>query len=187
MNILSVFAVGLGLSMDNFAVTLASGCACRLVRRQTALAVSLGFTAAHVIMLTAGWSGGAAWARAIDRFDHWIAFFVLLFIGAKMVKEAFEKQDGTDLCAKFSFKMLCMLSVATSLDALLVGMALSLANASFWLTLGLMSLCVFVTSYSGFFLGGLLGRRFGAWMEALGGVTLAAAGTRVLLSGLGIC
>lgn len=173
--------------MDNFAVTIASGCACKGgVRHKSTFWVSLSFACAHIIMFCAGWWGGRELGRWIDRFDHWIAFFVLAFIGLKMIKESFEKKQGPDLCRSISAKTVLALAVATSLDALLVGIALSLTAAPFWLTLWFMAACVFATSYAGFFLGSYLGGRFGSAMEALGGLALAAVGTRVLLSGLGI-
>lgn len=186
MNILSAFVVALGLSMDNFAVTIASGCADRRMHHGRTLSVSTSFAMAHVLMFCAGWWGGRELGRIIDRFDHWIAFFVLAFIGLKMIKEAFGKKEGPNLCRALSVKTVLALALATSLDALLVGMALSLSYAPFWLTLGFMAACVFVTSYSGFFLGSLLGRRFGSAMEALGGLALVGVGAKVLLSGLGI-
>ena len=187
MNILSSFIVALSLSMDNFAVTIASGCADRgQVRHGRTFWVSLSFVTAHVLMLSAGWWGGRELGRWIDRFDHWIAFLVLAFIGGKMIKEAFEKKEGPDLCRVLSVKTVLALAVATSLDALLVGMALSLTAASFWLTMAFMAGCVFVTSYAGFFLGSFFFIFFGTMMEVLGGAALAGVGIKVLLSGLGI-
>ncbi len=187
MNFLSAFIVALGLSMDNFAVTIASGCAEHgAVKHGRTLAVSFCFALAHVLMFCAGWWGGRELGRMIDRFDHWTAFFVLVLIGLKMIKESFEKKQSPDLCRVLSFKTVLALAIATSLDALLVGMALSLSAAPFILTLLCLALCVFVTSYGGFFLGSILGRRFGSLMEVLGGLALMGVGTKVLLSGLGI-
>lgn len=187
MNILSALAVALGLSMDNFAVTIASGCGCgKSVRRKHAFWISLSFALAHVLMFGAGWLGGRELGRFIDRFDHWIAFFVLAFIGAKMIKEAFSKKEEPDWCRVISARTVLALAVATSLDALLVGIALSLSSAPFWLTMWFLAGCVFATSYTGFYLGVYLGARFGAAMEALGGLALIAAGSKVLLGGLGI-
>ncbi len=188
MNVLSSFIVALSLSMDNFAVTIASGCTCgKDLRFKHIFGVSLCFVVAHALMLSAGWFGGKELGRLIDRVDHWLAFLVLCFIGIKMIKEAFEKKENTTLCLIPSFKTILLLAVATSLDALLVGMALSLTRAPYLLTLCFMMGCVFVTSYAGFYLGNFLGRRFGTWMEVLGGVALVGVGTKVLLSGLGIC
>ncbi len=186
MNILSSFVVALGLSMDNFTVTLASGCADRQVHHARTFGVSLSFMLAHILMFCAGWWGGQELGRWLDRFDHWIAFAVLAFIGFKMIKESVEQKEEPTVCRLVSVKTVAALAVATSLDALLVGMALSFTSAPFGLTLVFMAVCVFVTSYIGFFLGSMLGRRFGTIMAALGGVALVGVGTKVLLSGLGI-
>ena len=186
MNILSALVVALGLSMDNFAVTLACGCADCRVRHGRTFCVSVSFALAHIIMFCAGWLGGRELGRWMDHFDHWVAFVALVYIGFKMIKETFEKKEGLDLRNLVSAKTVAALAVATSLDALLVGMALSLTAAPFGLTLGFLAVCVFITSYAGFFLGCFLGRRFGKVMEALGGVALVGVGTKVLLSGLGI-
>ncbi|MBR3603685.1 MAG: manganese efflux pump MntP family protein [Elusimicrobiaceae bacterium] len=188
MNVLSSFIVALSLSMDNFAVAIASGCACgRNLRFKHILGVSLCFVLAHALMLSVGWFGGKELGRVIDSVDHWFAFIVLLLIGLKMVKEAFEKKEETSLCQLISLKMIFVLALATSLDALLVGMALSLTQAPYLLTLVFMMGSVLVTSYIGFYLGNYLGKRFGTWMEVSGGVSLSAVGVWVLLSGLGIC
>lgn len=186
MSMLSALFVALGLSMDNFAVTIASGCRGGQIRHKQTFLISLSFAVAHIIMLSAGWWCGRELGRFFDRFDHWIAFAVLVFIGAKMVKESFEEQTGPNLCHALELKTLLALAVATSLDALGVGMALSLTQAPYVLTLCFMTGCVFVTSYSGFFLGAWLGCRFGKVMETLGGLVLCLVGTKVLLSGLGI-
>lgn len=190
MLILSGLLVALSLSMDNFAVTIAAGCAehCRL-RARTVWGVSAAFAAAHFVMFAAGWFCGEQLGRWIDRFDHWIAFAVLVFIGARMVCGAFGKKDDEEasaLCRLNTAKTILALAVATSLDALLVGVALSLTDTPFWLTILTLSVCVFGTSCTGFWLGAQLGRRFGKIMEALGGVALAGIGTKLLLGGLGI-
>lgn len=186
MSMLSALLVALGLSMDNFAVTIASGCRGGPIRHKPTLLISFSFALAHILMLSAGWWGGRELGRFLDRFDHWIAFAVLVFIGGKMVKESFQEQAGPNLCHALALKTLLALAVATSLDALGVGMALSLTQAPYVLTLCFMAGCVFITSYSGFFLGAWLGCRFGKVMETLGGLVLCLVGTKVLLSGLGI-
>lgn len=190
MLILSGLLVALSLSTDNFAVTIAAGCAehCRL-RARTVWGVSAAFAAAHFVMFTAGWLCGEQLGRWIDRFDHWVAFAVLVFIGARMVRGAFEKQadkEASALCRLNTAKTVVALAIATSLDALLVGVALSLTDAPFWLTVITLTFCVLGTSCLGFWLGAKLGRSFGKIMEALGGVALAGIGTKLLLGGLGI-
>ncbi len=187
MNILATFAIALGLSMDNFAVTIAWGCGARgRITQWQRLRVSLTFVLAHIVMISAGWLSGEALDNVVGKWDFWVAFGVLVFIGAKMIYEALTEAETQERGRNLSARVVIGLAVATSLDALGVGIALSLEDARFWLTLGLMSACVLITSYSGFVLGHLLGRRFGKRMEMLGGLVLIAIGTKMLFSGLGI-
>ena len=187
MNVLSCFVVALGLSMDNFAVAIASGCLCKTsLRPGYILGVSACFVLAHALMLSIGWVGGQELGRIMDRFDHWISFLVLFLIGIKMIKESFEKKEESVFCKKATFNTILILALATSLDALFVGLALSFTGAPFFLTLLLMVCCVFLTSCTGFYLGHFLGRRFGTVVEVMGGVSLMSIGVKVLFNGLGI-
>ena len=187
MNLVTSLAIALGLCMDNFAVTLASGCGHRgpLLKSHILLAGSC-FALAHVVMFSVGWFGGWELGQRMNRWDHWLAFALLVFVGLKMIKESVENEPAPDFSRSISWRMLLFLSLATSLDALGVGAALSLENAPFLITLLFMALCVFLTSYVGFVLGRLLGRRFGKIMEIAGGIVLIGLGGKILLSGLGI-
>lgn len=173
--------------MDNFAVTIASGC-CHRERVPVLYAIKVGviFALAHFIMFSAGWLCGAGAGRLIGIVDHWLAFLILVFIGVRMIKEARSDNTSADVCRLSSFKTLLMLSVATSLDALLVGMGLALTSVSFWHVVWALAFCVLLTSIMGFYLGAWLGRKFGKVMEAAGGVVLVLIGVNLLLEGLGI-
>ena len=187
MTMLSSLLVALGLSMDNFAVTIASGCARHnAVSGAHILQVSVLFALAHFIMFTAGWVCGEGVGHLIGAVSPWAAFFILAFIGSRMVKESREAKAENDVCLIHSFKTLAVLSVATSVDALLVGMGLALTQAPFWLTVWTLVTCVFITSWTGFYVGVFLGRKFGKAMEALGGLALIVIGLKLLLEGVGI-
>ncbi len=187
MKLLSAFLIAASLSMDNFAISLASGCSRGgPLHRGRILLVSASFSLAHIVMFGLGWWGGWELGQWINRWDHWIAFFILAFVGAKMIKEALADLSVPDFGQVLPWKRIIGLSVAASLDALGVGVALSLEKAPFWMTLIFMTGCVFVTSYAGFLLGRLLGKRFGKVMEIAGGVVLIGLGTKILFSGLGI-
>ena len=187
MNILSSLLVALGLSMDNWAVTIASGCSHReAIAKAYIFKVSALFAAAHFVMFSGGWLCGAGVGKYIGAVDPWIAFAILLFSGARMVKESREEKAEEQACVLHSFKTLCALAVATSLDALLVGMGLAFTAAPFWATVLTLTVCVFATSWSGFYVGAYLGRKFGKVMEALGGVVLILIGVKLLLEGVGI-
>lgn len=187
MNILSSLLVAMGLSMDNWAVTIASGCSHhKAIAKSYIFKVSALFSAAHFLMFSGGWLCGAGVGKYIGAVDHWIAFAILVFIGGRMVKESRQNRPEEDVCTLHSFKTLCVLAVATSLDALLVGMGLAFTAAPFWATVAMLTVCVFATSWSGFYVGAYLGRKFGKVMEALGGVVLVLIGVKLLLEGVGI-
>ena len=187
MNILSSLLVALGLSMDNFAVTIATGCCYRKkIPTSYVVKVSCLFSFSHFVMFSLGWLLGTEAGKYLRTLDHWLAFGILLFIGCKMIKEAFSKEEE-EKCVLHSFKTLCVLAFATSVDALLVGMGLAFSAFSFWLTIGALVASVFVTSWTGFYLGAWLGRKFGKVVEAFGGVILIGIGVKLLLEGFGIC
>ena len=173
--------------MDNFAVTVASGCTkSGPLHVKRILLIGASFALAHMVMLSLGWFGGWELGHYIDRWDHWIAFLMLVFVGLKMIKETWENKAAPDFGNGLSLRTMLLLCIATSLDALGVGIALSLEKAPFLATLISMAVCVFVTSYAGFLLGQMLGERFGKVMEVVGGLVLIGLGTKILLNGLGI-
>ena len=189
MGIIEIILIGVGLSMDAFAVSICKGLSTQRLKPSHYLIIGAWFGGFQALMPAIGYLLGATFEKYITAFDHWIAFAVLVFIGARMVCGAFGKQDDEEasaLCRLNTAKTILALAIATSLDALLVGVALSLTDTPFWLTILTLSVCVFGTSCTGFWLGAQLGRRVGKIMEALGGVALAGIGTKLLLGGLGI-
>lgn len=186
MNILPSFLVAVGLSMDNLAVTVSAGCSrsshsCwRLI-----VQVSLLFTLAHFMMFALGFEGGVL-VHAGRSLGAWIACGILVFIGVRMIKNAFG-ETGEVACPIFtSLRTQISLALATSLDALFVGAGLALAQAPFWQTQAALTVCVFCTSLCGFYLGHYLGKKFGRNMEIIGGAVLVFLGLKVLLEGIGI-
>ena len=111
---------------------------------------------------------------------------ILVFIGVRMIKEAFSPEEELSCPIFTSLKTQVALAVATSLDALFVGAGMSLAGAPFWQTQFFLVSCVFITSLCGFYLGGYLGKKFGRNMEIAGGIVLIILGAKVLLEGVGI-
>ncbi len=184
MSILSTILVCFSLSLDNGAVALASGCAGRQANKQIFM-VCFFFVLAHIIMFSIGWFGGVEAGKYIHAYDHWVAFFLLLYIGGKMIKESFSKENracSTDIFKQV--KQLAIISIATSFDAFAVGISLSLTGASMLVSLAAMSFFVFLTSFLGFTLGSKLGAKFGNKMEAFGGAVLVVIGIKILLDGL---
>lgn len=186
MNILSSFLVALGLSMDNLAVTISAGCTrSRHSCMRLIVQVSLLFALMHFVMFAAGFEGGVL-LHAGRTAGAWVACVILVFIGGRMMKEAFVPAPETTCPIFTSLKTQLALAVATSLDALFVGAGMSLVKAPFWQTQIFLVLCVFSTSLCGFYLGGYLGKKFGRNMEIAGGAVLMLLGVKVLLEGVGI-
>lgn len=185
MNILSIFLVGIGLSMDNFAVSVAAGTLRPAPDLRTIFRLSILFTLAHFLMFSGGWLLGHQIDLFFGSIDHWFAFAILCFIGVRMLKEARTEHAQIQAQALRSFKMCLFLAAATSVDAWMVGMGMALSKTPFWLTVNVMMGCVFLTSWAGFRMGGWLGRKLGSAAEIVGGVLLILIGVKLLLEGLG--
>lgn len=181
MNILSSILIALSLSMDNLAVSVASGSAKNVFSRRTILQVSCMFAAAHFVMFTAGFVGGYELTRWLGSIGRWVACAILLYIGGHMIWESFHGEEESVSSALGSFSKKVLLSFATSMDALFVGMGVGLAGGEFWLLVVLLTGFVFVTSAVGFYAGRWLGSRFGRVMERVGGAVLIYFGVKLLL------
>lgn len=181
MNILSVFLIAMSLCMDNFAVSLAAGCSLwKEVPKAIIWRMGLFFTLAHFGMFSIGFLGGHELMRVAGQVGTWIASGILICIGVHMIGEA-RKENSFSSAILTCFKTQFLLSLATSVDALLVGLGLGLHDEPFWLTVGMISGCVFLTSLSGFYAGHILGRRFGKGVEIAGGCVLVAIALKWLL------
>ena len=181
MNILSAFLIAISLCMDNFAVSLSAGCSLwQKLPKAIIWRMGTFFALAHFIMFSIGFLGGHELMQVVGQIGKWIASGILIYIGIHMMQEAREETSFSGGMLT-SFKVQLLLSLATSIDALLVGLGLGLQNAPFWLTVGTMSGCVFLTSIGGFYAGHILGRRFGQRVEIAGGCVLVLIALKWLL------
>lgn len=186
MDFVSVLLIAVGLSMDAFAVAIGRGAVIpRGARARGALSMALAFGLFQALMPVAGWLLGSALAGLIEGVDHWIAFLLLAGIGGRMVYEAITGHEEA-APPPLSARVLLLLAVATSIDALAVGIGLRLADPATPIgTVALLIGCVtFGFSLGGGLLGSRLGERFGRSMEALGGVVLIGIGLRILVTHL---
>ena len=168
--------------MDNLAVALAAGCnRTTALPRGATVQVGILFAAAHFVMFSLGFFSGHELMLWIGNVGRWVATAILVYIGLHMIYESRQPAHLKNTNVLNSFKMQVILALATSVDALLVGIGLGLAAAPFWLTVLLLSACVFVTSVGGFYAGHWLGRRFGQVMEIVGGCVLILIGVKWLL------
>ncbi len=183
MGIWEVLLIGIGLSMDAFAVSVAKGLANRQRIAKTALACGLWFGAFQALMPTAGYLLGSRFAGYISRIDHWIAFALLALIGGNMIRDSRKKEEeGPD--QGLGIVTMLILAIATSIDALAVGLTFAFLQMRLAASVLLIGATTFVISAGGACLGNTFGRRRGGWAKLAGGLILIAIGVRILVSHL---
>ncbi|MQN02114.1 MAG: manganese efflux pump [Lachnospiraceae bacterium] len=189
MSIVEIILLGISLSMDALAVAVAKGLAMRKVNRKQCFAISFAFGGFQFLMPVIGWLLGSTFARFIKSIDHWIAFFLLLYIGGKMVIDAIKEWNETENVAKLDppldVKELLMMAVATSIDALAVGITFSfIKDFNILGASSLIGVITFAISYGGVYLGNIFGSKFEKKAQLIGGLVLIAIGTRILITHL---
>lgn len=186
MGIWEIFLIGVGLSMDAFAVSVCKGLNMPKLNLKYAFTMALFFGGFQALMPFLGWALGKRFEKYITAFDHWIAFILLAFIGIKMIIESFKKDEESKQQTVFNIKELFLLAVATSIDALAAGITFAFLKVNIFEAITLIGLTTFVFTL----LGVLIGRKFGSWFESkaelLGGAILVLIGLKILLEHLGI-
>ncbi len=185
MGFFEVVLIGVGLSMDAFAVSICKGLSTRKLSAKHALICGLWFGIFQALMPTIGYVLGVQFADKIESIDHWIAFILLALIGLNMIKEALEGEDE-DLEPDFSFKAMLPLAVATSIDALAVGVTFAFLNVNIVSSVLIIGCTTFVISIVGVIIGHIFGTRYKARAEIVGGIILILIGLKILLEHLGI-
>ena len=193
MGIGELLLLALGVSMDAFAVSICKGLAMKRATLKEGLICGVWFGGFQALMPLIGFFLGTLFADAIQAIDHWVAFILLGVIGINMLKEAFEKNDGCDCgCeeeanADLSVKTMFIMAVATSIDALAVGISLAMAgNVDIFTAVILIGLFTCGMSAMGVKIGNVFGSKFEKKAQMAGGFILIALGTRILLEHLGI-
>ena len=185
MNLLTIIVIAVGLAMDAFAVSVATGATYKKHPGNHAFRMAFAFGAFQAIMPIVGWLAGLTLREYIKDYDHWIAFGLLAFIGGKMIFESFEIKQAQQRTDTLSMTMLLVLALATSLDALAVGITFSfLLAGSLLIAVIIIGLITFVLSYVGFYIGKRFGHFFETKIEAIGGIILILIGTKILLQHL---
>ena len=190
MSFIELFLLAVGLSMDAFAVSVCKGLAMKKADLKSMAVCGIWFGGFQALMPLAGFLLGSLFADIIEAADHWIAFALLGLIGANMLKEAFEKKgadDCTEVSAYLSFRIMFVMAVATSIDALAVGISLAMAGSvSIWPAVLLIGMTTFVLSAAGVKIGNLFGSRFEKKAQLAGGVILILLGVKILAEHLGL-
>jgi len=180
MEFITIIIIAVGLAMDAFAVSIVSGATCSQVKVKHALRMALFFGAFQAFMPLIGALAGVTIKGFITGWDHWIAFALLTAVGAKMIYESFKIKPGKQDLDPANLGVLLVLSIATSIDALAVGITLSLIIAGLVIPVTIIGIVTFLLSYLGVFIGKKFGHFFESKIEALGGLVLIALATKIL-------
>ena len=186
MDILELLLIAAGLSMDAFAVSICKGLSVQRLKPRHYLLTGAWFGGFQALMPSIGFLLGSAFDQYINAFDHWIAFVLLAFIGGNMVKESL---SGDEECHddSFSLRTMFLLAVATSIDALAVGVTFALLpDVHILSAVSLIGVTTFLLSAVGLKVGNVFGLRYKARAELAGGVILILMGLKILLEHLGI-
>lgn len=180
--ILNIIMLGIGLSMDAFSVSISNGLCIHNIRKKDAFKTGIYFGAAQGIMPLIGYYGGIIFAERIERIDHWVVFVLLSFIGIKMIFEALKEIKNPSGCgfASLSHKALLIQAIATSIDALAVGVSFAAINVNVYLASSIIALTTFCFSFVGVFIGKKVGSVFKEKAEIFGGIVLIFIGIKIL-------
>lgn len=181
MHFVELIIIAVGVSMDAFAVSVCKGLSASRLRPKYMLSAAVWFGGFQALMPLLGYFIGISFADFVSDIDHWIAFALLTIIGGKMIKEACQKDDDNEHTPDFSFKTMLLLAVATSIDALAVGVSFACLRVDIWTSVLIIGLMTGAFSAAGVFLGHMFGSRFKSKAEFLGGLILVAIGIKILL------
>ena len=185
MTLLEIFLIGIGLSMDAFAVAICKGLAMPdNVHKKTAFFIALYFGVFQAVMPALGWLLGSQFAHYVTRFAPWIAFVLLGLIGANMVRESREHDDES-VSDSFRFMTMLPLAVATSIDALAVGVTFAFLQVDIVPAVSFIGATTFVLSCIGVKIGHVFGTKYKSRAELFGGIVLILMGLKILLEHLG--
>lgn len=190
MTLLEIFLVGIGLSMDAFAVSICKGLAMPAVNKKQALLIGAYFGVFQALMPLAGWLLGSQFARHVTKLAPWIAFLLLAWIGGSMLRESLSKKEEDEEVepVELRHKELFLLAVATSIDALAVGVSFSMVelSVSIGAAAALIGCTTFAISVGGVFVGHIFGVRYKNRAEFVGGAILILIGVKILLEHFGV-
>ena len=187
MTFLELFLIAIGLSMDAFSVSICKGLTTKRFSWRMALICGLWFGGFQALMPTIGYFLGAQFQEMIEAYDHWIAFGLLFLIGANMIREAIwgKKEEGKESGA-LDFKTMLLLAIATSIDALAVGVSFACIQVQLWSSVLIIGLTTFVFSVLGVKIGNVFGSKYEKSAGIIGGIILILIGLKILLEHLGV-
>lgn len=187
MGIWELVLLALGLAMDAFAVAVCKGLAMGRLNFRHAFIIALFFGGFQAVMPLAGWALGIYFEKYINSIDHWITFVLLSIIGGKMIYEAIRPGEECDsISYRLDIKELLVMAVATSIDALAVGVTFAFLGVNISLSVSLIGIITFILSFIGVMIGNRFGSRYKNKAELAGGIVLVLIGIKILLEHLGV-
>lgn len=184
MELMELFLIAVGLSMDAFAVSICKGLSLGKIKVKHMCIAGIWFGGFQALMPLIGYFLGSFFADMITAYSHWIAFILLVFLGAKMIKEAMGEEENLD--ASMGAKDMFLLAVATSIDALAVGVSFAFLQVDIVPAVSFIGVVTFICSAIGVKIGSIFGAKYKSRAEICGGVILILIGIKILLDGLGI-
>lgn len=185
MGVVELLLMGVGLAMDAFAVSVCKGLAMREVNKKQCFVIALFFGGFQALMPFIGWLLGSQFADKISSIDHWIAFVLLSYIGGKMIFEAVKEKENPveieQMDPPLDIKELTILAIATSIDALAVGITFSFLNVNIAEAVTIIGVVTFIISAIGVFVGNIFGSKYKSKAEFAGGLILVLLGLKILL------
>jgi putative Mn2+ efflux pump MntP len=183
LSLLSLLGIAVGLAMDAFAVSIAAGLAVDKVTPRHVFRIGFHFGLFQFLMPILGWLAGGQLSAYFGTYDHWVAFALLAYVGGRMLWEARSEKKAESDCDPTRGLMLVGLSIATSLDALAVGVSMAFLGVRVWIPAVVIGIVTAALSAIGITFGGRIGPRWERWAEAAGGIVLILIGLKVLFLG----
>ncbi len=184
MNLLSILLTSIGLSIDCFVVCVTIGSIQKNIQLQQIIKISIIMGLFHILMPLIGWYIGASFIDLIRAVDHWIAFGLLFIVGSKIIIESFSSKENNTKFNITKFIILFGLALATSIDALIIGIGFGLIEINILLTCIIIGITALIFSISGIYFGKIIGTKYNKKIEIIGGVVLIAIGIKILFEHL---
>lgn len=181
MELAELMIIAVGVSMDAFAVSICKGLSVCQIRPRHALYTGLWFGGFQALMPLLGYFLGVSFADFVSEVDHWIAFILLGIIGGNMIKESFHKEECCSVDPDFSVRTMLAMAVATSIDALAVGVSFAFLKVDIWAAVLMIGLTTGVLSAAGVYVGNIFGNRYKSKAEFAGGFILIVMGLKILV------
>ena len=182
MNIITIIGIGIGLSMDALAVSVINGFVIKKLKLRHAFRIAFSFGFFQGVMPVVGWAAGLSFRKYIQNIDHWVAFSLLCIVGGKMIYESINCREEKRDCLQFP--ALLLLSIATSIDALAVGLSFSFLQVEIMIPAIIIGAVTFIICFIGIYVGDKIGRFIGNKLELIGGLILIVIGIKILIEHL---